>query len=64
LVFSTTLENIQTHSKDLFSPSDFTSDAKLDGEYLLGYHCQRSALYTKKSTESDPEDIDAESSDD
>jgi len=49
--------------KNLFQPSDFTNDTKLDGEYLLGYHCQRSALYTKKSTESDTEDTDTESSD-
>lgn len=46
--------------KDLFSPSDFTSDAKLDGEYLLGYHCQRSALYTKRASESDPENTETE----
>lgn len=50
--------------KNLFRPSDFTSDAKLDGEYLLGYHCQRSALYTKKANESHPEDTDTESADD
>ena len=50
--------------KNLFQPSDFTSDTKLDGEYLLGYHCQRSALYTKKANEPDPEEADTESSDD
>ena len=50
--------------KNLFLPSDFTSDTKLDGEYLLGYHCQRSALYTRKPNESDPEDADTESADD
>jgi len=44
--------------KNLFSPSDFTSDTKLDGEYLLGYHCQRSALYTKKTTDSGAEEIE------
>lgn len=49
--------------KNLFSPSDFITDAKLDGEYLLGYHCQRSALYTKNRTESDPEDSDTDSTD-
>lgn len=47
--------------KNLFLPSDFTSDAKLDGEYLLGYHCQRSALYTKKTSETEPEETDTES---
>ncbi len=45
--------------KNLFVPSDFTTDTKLDGEYLLGYHCQRSALYTKKSNELDPEESDS-----
>lgn len=50
--------------KNLFLPSDFTSDTKLDGEYLLGYHCQRSALYTKKPNEADPEESDSESTDD
>ncbi len=46
--------------KNLFLPSDFTSDTKLDGEYLLGYHCQRSALYTKKANESDVEETDVD----
>jgi CRISPR-associated protein Csd1 len=50
--------------KNLFQPSDFISDAKLDGEYLLGYHCQRSALYTKKAIEPDPEESDIESTED
>jgi CRISPR-associated protein Csd1 len=40
---------------NLFLPADFTDDSKLDGEYLLGYHCQRSALYTKKSNDLDSE---------
>lgn len=55
--YETELDNI----KNLFLPSDFTSDAKLDGEYLLGYHCQRSALYTKKTSETDPEETNTES---
>lgn len=29
----------------MFAPEDFTSDKKLTGEFLLGYHCQRSALW-------------------
>jgi CRISPR-associated protein Csd1 len=28
----------------LFEPQDFTSDSPLSAEFLLGYHCQRSAL--------------------
>lgn len=47
--------------KNLFLPTDFTSDARLDGEYLLGYHCQRSALYTKKAEEIKPEENDIQS---
>jgi len=49
---------------NLFLPDDFTKDTKLEGEYLLGYHCQRSALYTKKSNESDPEETNTESNED
>ena len=33
---------------DMFdSPEDYTSDKKLSGEFLLGYHCQREALRPK-----------------
>jgi len=54
------LQNSQTKSRllwrakkviqeicDMFSPEDFTSSARLGGEFLLGYHCQMSAFYTK-----------------
>jgi CRISPR-associated protein Csd1 len=39
------------------SPEDYTSDKKLSGEFLLGYHCQREALRQKGSTinENEPE---------
>jgi CRISPR-associated protein Csd1 len=30
-----------------FSGEDFISDGKLSGEFLLGYHCQRAALWQK-----------------
>jgi CRISPR-associated protein Csd1 len=33
--------------QSMFRAEDFTSDAKLSGEFLLGYHCQRTALWTK-----------------
>lgn len=29
---------------DLFETDEFTSDKRLSGEFLLGYHCQRAAL--------------------
>ena len=35
---------------DAFLPEDFTSDKKLSGEFLLGYHSQRSALYQKNGS--------------
>jgi CRISPR-associated protein Csd1 len=31
----------------LFRGADFISDGKLTGEFLLGYHCQRAALWNK-----------------
>jgi CRISPR-associated protein Csd1 len=31
----------------MFCPEDFTNDTKLSGEFLLGYHCQRAALWAK-----------------
>jgi CRISPR-associated protein Csd1 len=44
---------------DMFDPpEDYTSDKKLSGEFLLGYHCQREALRPKSSIntiESEPE---------
>ena len=30
---------------EMFSREDFVSDSKLSGEFLLGYHCQRAALW-------------------
>lgn len=32
----------------MFRREDFISDGKLSGEFLLGYHCQRAALWTKE----------------
>jgi len=32
----------------MFAPDDFISDKKLSGEFLLGYHCQREALWNQK----------------
>ena len=34
--------------KNLFETEGFADDSKLEGEFLLAYHCQRSALFTKK----------------
>jgi CRISPR-associated protein Csd1 len=43
-----------------FIHDDFTSNNRLTGEFLLGYHCQRSALPLKKE---DQEKIDSEDKD-
>ncbi|MFZ4681594.1 MAG: type I-C CRISPR-associated protein Cas8c/Csd1 [Terrimicrobiaceae bacterium] len=37
--------------KNLFNTEKFCDDSKLDGEFLLAYHCERTALYTKKEKE-------------
>lgn len=34
---------------ELTGPDDFTSDAPLSGEFLLGYHCQRRRNFEKKN---------------
>nr|CRH05230.1 Conserved protein of unknown function. CRISPR-associated protein, Csd1 family [Candidatus Magnetococcus massalia] len=34
---------------DLFNHDEYLDDSPLSGEYLLGYYCQRSDLWTKKS---------------
>lgn len=34
---------------DLFDPDDFTDEA-LSGEFLLGFHCQRSAFWAKANS--------------
>ena len=31
----------------MFDPNEFTIDKKLSGEFLLGYHCQREALWAR-----------------
>ncbi|MDR1242351.1 MAG: type I-C CRISPR-associated protein Cas8c/Csd1 [Deltaproteobacteria bacterium] len=45
---------------DLFAPEDFASDTRLSGEFLLGYHCQMSALYTKHSSPETPSEAPKE----
>jgi CRISPR-associated protein Csd1 len=49
----------------MFSREDFVSESKLSGEFLLGYHCQRAALWSKGTagsgeTEKDPSAIEGE----
>jgi CRISPR-associated protein Csd1 len=37
----------------MFQGGDYTSDGKLSGEFLLGYHCQRAALWAKQDANKD-----------
>lgn len=39
----------------MFTPDDYINDKKLSGEFLLGYHCQREALWNKYMDEQDNE---------
>lgn len=38
-----------------FQEQDFTDERRLTGEFLLGYHCQRQALWNKPEAETDEE---------
>lgn len=40
---------------DKFTAVEFSKDEKLNGEFLLAYHCQRSALWRGKEKDQDPE---------
>jgi CRISPR-associated protein Csd1 len=42
----------------MFRPEDFTNDTKLSGEFLLGYHCQRAALWGRTNKEDKEESAD------
>ncbi len=37
----------------VFNPGDFAKDTALSGEFLLGYHCQRSAFFERSNNEND-----------
>ena len=45
---------------DAFLPEEFTSDKKLSGEFLLGYHSQRSALYKKNGSTEESNQLNSE----
>ncbi|MDL2271824.1 type I-C CRISPR-associated protein Cas8c/Csd1 [Desulfovibrio sp. OttesenSCG-928-I05] len=48
---------------DMFIPEEFTSPAKLSGEFLLGYHCQITAFYMKNEQNDNAEDAIPEGED-
>jgi len=41
-------QRLITKVMNMFEPDDFINDKKLHGEFLLGYHCQREALWRKE----------------
>jgi CRISPR-associated protein Csd1 len=43
---------------EMFRPEEFTSDAKLSGEFLLGYHCQSAVLWRKANKNNKKEPVD------
>lgn len=43
----TRLEGLLDEVTGKFKENEFTNDSKLSGEFLLGFHCQRSALWQK-----------------
>jgi CRISPR-associated protein Csd1 len=56
---STNLQNKISGVMALFEHEDFTSDRRLSGEFLLGYHCQKEALWNKDIGDS-KEDLENE----
>jgi len=48
--------------KDLFDPNDFINDKRLNGEFLLGYSCQREFLRNSKEKLREIEEEDEENS--
>lgn len=46
----------EVHSK--FFPGDFEKEGRLSGAYLLGYHCQRLELVSKKNKEEKDSEIE------
>lgn len=47
------LQNKISEVVAMFNPEDFISDKSLSGEFLLGYHCQREALWDKDNKAND-----------
>jgi CRISPR-associated protein Csd1 len=42
------LEKLLDSVVGMFQDNDFINDSKLSGEFLLGYHCQRAALWARQ----------------
>ncbi len=54
------LEEEMDAVEDVFQTDDFLSDRRLSGEFLLGYHCQRSALKGSPADEPETESKETE----
>lgn len=61
--FLLTLEKEIDAVFDCFTPEQFLSDQRLTGEFLLGFHCQRSALWSQYKQSDDQEDALEDNSD-
>ncbi len=59
-------EKEQQEIMGMFKSEEFKTDRKLSGEFLLAYHCQRSALWEKRGKKSNPseETLSTEEADD
>ncbi|MDD3655077.1 MAG: type I-C CRISPR-associated protein Cas8c/Csd1, partial [Desulfotomaculaceae bacterium] len=49
-------QNMISEVTSMFALEDYINDKKLSGEFLLGYHCQREALWRKEMEEQTDED--------
>jgi CRISPR-associated protein Csd1 len=49
-------QNLISEVTAMFAPDDYINDKKLSGEFLLGYHCQREALWNNDVEEQADED--------
>lgn len=47
--FLINMKKILDEVHTMFLPGDFENNSRLSGSYLLGYHCQRFELKTKKA---------------
>ncbi|MEI6315412.1 MAG: type I-C CRISPR-associated protein Cas8c/Csd1, partial [Syntrophus sp. (in: bacteria)] len=45
---------------ELFTADQFENDKKLEGEFLLSFHTQRTALWKKKPSDTDTEESQTE----
>lgn len=54
------MQNLFDEVIGLFEPGDFTDEHRLSGEFLLGYHCQRQALWAKPGVDGNSGQVEEE----